>query len=240
MRLRIFITLAISILLGGATLWAQGRGRPAGSGGRTNTGAQSPSRNVPATNSFPGRRGYHAQPYGYRFGHRSQFGMGFRFPGYNYRFGYGADYGYSPYVYQPYYGRPYYDTRFYSYPYGCDSRFSSWPYYCQPLYPSGPRAQDVAPYYEGEDYSSDAGGSPGEESSGASQGLAPPAAPAAISREDAHRLDPRDVVLTLDGWERPSSDSAKPLELGSGRHTLGVSARSATVATSPDETPRKK
>lgn len=133
------------------------------------------------------------------------------------RFIFPFQFGNSPFFFPGFsqFGYPYY-----SMPYNCDTRFSSGPFNCQPLYPQGSASSD--PYAaEAEGRSRASAGHP------EAMDPAPLANPsdAAASRE---RVDPRDVVLTLDGREQPSSSLGEPLEIGSGHHTLSLSARTST------------
>jgi hypothetical protein len=122
--------------------------------------------------------------------------------------------GFSPFMFPGYssFGYPYYPMG-----YNCDTRFSSPPYNCLPLYPQGPGSSD--PY-------------PAESERGTQASVGPPEAtePAPLSSDGAasrERTDPRNVLLILDGREQASSSMGQPLEIGSGYHTLSISAKPA-------------
>jgi hypothetical protein len=229
------LILAIAALLWGTSVWAQGRPHA----GRTVKSARighqksfrgghrvgrNPSRGRPF--GFAGRRYRNRLPRQYSYSPGFHRGFGRR----AYSQSFFGQYSFSPFL--PYavphlslgpYGAPYYNPH-YSYP-----SYSSYPYLYDLYYRESVRSREEANRYEAAlawELASrccapqDASAAPDEVS-------------AVHDASDHAVLAPRDVLLTLDGRELPPSPTGGPLVLGSGRHTLRISARSSPSRSTP-------
>lgn len=192
---------------------------------------------------FLGRNFQHRDLLGFRFGlspfahnlrYGSDFGYSVQGPVRMYNPSYYGIFGTSPYFYPPY-GGPYFGYGFYSYPYAYDPRFNTYTLAYPAPYTYAPYPLDQGRYDRHEqDYSrypdesrSPEPSAPGEKPPEAARGRKPQGEKPEGEASLPERLDPRDVHLTLDGETSPSSPPGRPLTLGSGRHTLVVSAGSS-------------
>jgi len=152
----------------------------------------------------------HAHPHGRAYAHSPYFGSGLRSHGH----GPYARYSYSPNI-PSRYGWPWADFGYYGYPYSYrpQGRFSDYfPYlhFFDLYYRESLRTKEEADRYE-ESFRRE---NPG------------------VTKAGGAPLSPRDVVVTVDGQQLAVSPSGGPLALGSGRHTLRISAKPAAPAAS--------
>jgi hypothetical protein len=205
MRPRTCLFLGLAAVLFAIAALAQGHGRAVPQGGKAPSAAQS------SRASSPG----HHHPHQWTHARSLYFNRGFGFGSSSY--GPYRGYTYSPYGFQSY-GWPYSGAGYYGSPYTYAPQYSYsdyFPYfYFFELYSrEAQRSKEEADRYE----ASFAGKGP------------------AHAAGDAAPLSPRDVVLTIDGGVVTGSASGSPVVVGSGRHTLRISARSST--TSPSTRP---
>jgi hypothetical protein len=205
MRARTCLFLGLAAVLFGIAALAQGHGRAVPQAGKGSS--LGPSSQA----SSPG----HHHPHQWTHARSPYFNRGFGFGSRSYRPSW--RYTYSPYGLQSY-DWSYFDTGYYGSPYTYAPQYTYsdyFPYlYFFDLYShEAQRSKEEADRYEA-----------------AFAGKGP-----AGAAGDAAPLSPRDVVLTIDGGVVTGSASGSPVVVGSGRHTLRISARSST--TSPSTRP---
>lgn len=207
MRLRTCFFLGLAVVLFGITALAQGRGRTLPHAGKASS--VGPSSRV----SSPGYR----HPRGWSPARSGYFNRGFAFGSPSY-WPYGR-YTYSPYAAQSY-GWPYFGTGYYGSPYAYAPQYNysdyfPYLYFFDLYYREAQRSKEEADNFE---------------ASLRREPPAPSAGPRGVKPEsdayDAIPLSPRAVRVTVDGQEPAPSASGGPLVLGSGRHTLRISAKS--------------
>ena len=205
-------TLAVILLSTGA--WAQGSGHSGRATGNSNPG----QRGSMAGASRGGQKFSHADSIRTRTpGSSAQLHRYSAYrPGFNTSYGFGSrgyrSHGYSPYIAQSYgwpglnYGSPY----AYS-PYSWGSPYSSYRYFYDLYYGESRRSKQEADEFEA-----------AFAREKRSQSDAQPSGP---NVPNDVPLAPRDVKLTVDGQEHQPSASGAALVLGSGRHTVRISAK---------------
>ncbi len=192
--------------------------------------------------------------YGYRFPDRYGAGFAPYSSGFFNTFPYGFPFHRRPpFFFSPYFsyfpdrfGSPYIDSRFYPWPY-YDTRFYSGPFYYPPAYGYAPYGPSPG-FYGGMDpeawQSMESPRPPGYPAPKEPQETPPPPKAPEAPRDARPRresaapqlLQPRDVILTLDGQRVASLSSGEGLALGSGHHTLRISAK-PSVTTAPKAQP---
>jgi hypothetical protein len=211
MRPRTCLFLGLALVLFGIAALAQGRGRAVPQAGKASSVAQS------SRASSPG----HHHPPQWSPARSPYFNRGFGFGSRSYRPSW--RYTYSPYGLQSY-DWSYFDTGYYGFPYTNPPQYTYsdyFPYlyffdlYSREAQRSKEEADNFEASFAGQNPSGPAGPRGGKPESAAS---------------DAVPLSPRDVRVTLDGQELAPSGSDRPVVLGSGRHTLRISAKSPAPA----------
>jgi hypothetical protein len=219
MRLHKATLVSVGVFVFATGAWAQGRGRGAGqSRGGPQRSFQTPFR-AQRSSSRPAT--FRSLPRNYRTNGPWRYGSS-RYPSprglYARRglgsYGYGY-YPYSSYLYQAY-GFPYngYQSP-YAYPYASPETYSPYfpyLYFYDLYYQESLRSREQADQYD---------------RALAGEAVAAPGAGAGEDAPGSAFLSPGEVKLTLDGQELPPSASGAALLLGSGRHTLRISAKPA-------------
>jgi len=202
-------TLAVILLSTGA--WAQGSGHSGRATGNSNPG----QRGSMAGASRGGQKFSHADSIRTRTpGSSAQLHRYSAYrPGFNTSYGFGSrgyrSHGYSPYIAQSY-GWPGFGYGSGYSPYSWNSPYSNYRYFYDLYYDEAQRSKQEADEFE---------------ASLAREGkLTGPARIGAFAT-DSLPLAPPDVTLTVDGQEHKPSASGRPLRLGSGRHTVRISAK---------------
>lgn len=246
--MRRLTALVLTIVLGATWAWAQMRG----AGGRGSTGGfrggvttarpqtfrpSSANRNYPSTNLTFGTSRY-------RGGFRNRNSSGLS--------------RYFSRSFGPRFFNPFYYNSFY----GCANPFASYSPYCAQYLPYGQYSFGAYPYaslypyasaypftgYYGDPYGGAAVGDGQNENEQAGaeqqdwvwvQGN-PPRADALDEASAFHRVAPRDVRLELDGAAMSAPEDGSPLTIGSGNHTLRMTAQSTPGAETVPPTPPKK
>lgn len=213
MRIQTVFLSSLAVVLFSAGGWARGRGHGGREAGKSNPGLRGSTAGASRGVQEFSRRGSirtrtpgsFAQPLRYRASS----------PRFNTRYSFGSkryrNYGYLPYFAQSYgwpgfnYGSPY----AYS-PYSWNSPYSSYRYFYDLYYGESLRSKQEADEFEA--------------SFARERGNQPAASSGADERDDVP-LAPRDLKLTVDGQEHKPSASGAPLVLGSGHHTVRISAK---------------
>ncbi len=215
MAMRIFFCLALSLLMGSASASAQSFARGPHFPGQVFRPAPIPHNQFwGARPVFPNHHGVFF-PNHFGFFPQDPFGFGFHFSPHS-QFFFHHRFGGGPFFNQPF-GFPFYGFGSYSYP------------FVSPFGPIYPQRYGIPPNTRGEAM----GRSPYEERSADRTNHATPRgespAPPAQARAEAGSdfVDPRDVVVTLDGEAQPLGGVSAPLKIGSGRHTLRITAKPA-------------
>lgn len=214
MRIQTVFLSSLAVVLFSAGGWAQGWGHGGREAGKSNPGLRGSmagaSRGVQEFSRRGSIRtrtpGSFAQPLRYRASS----------PRFNTRYSFGSkryrNYGYSPYFAQ-FYGWPgFNDGSPYAYsPYSWGSPYSSYRYFYDLYYGESLRSKQEADEFE-------AAFAREKRSQSDAQ-------PSGTNDPDDVPLAPRDVKLTVDGQEHQPSASGAALVLGSGHHTLRISAK---------------
>ncbi len=246
--MRRFLALALAVGLGATWAMAQRRGVVAGpSGGGFRGGATSPPTQIvrpnPGIGNFPSaNRTFGTYRYGGGFRNRNSSGLS----------------QYFSRTFAPNYFNPLYNNFYY----GCTNPFAGYSPYCAQYLPYGQYSFGAYPYpgfypyasaypfagYYGGPYGIAAAGDGQNENQQAGseqqervwvQGN-PPRADALDEASAFHRVAPRDVLLELDGAAISVPEDGRPLTVGSGNHTLRLTAQSTPGTETVPPTPHQK
>lgn len=221
--------LMIAVLLFATCAWAQGRVHAGRLGKSSHIGHQKSSpaghlvgRLIPRGRSFSFAARRHRNPLLGQYSYSPYFHR--RFGRRAYGHATSNQYAYSPYLYQPYgvpysgfgaYGAPDYDS-YYSY-----SPYFPYLYFYDLYYRESVRSTEEASRYEAA-----LAREPSSRANAPQDALADPEeTDSNPDASDLAPLAPRNVLLMLDGEEMVASPSGGPLVLGSGQHSLRISAR---------------